>query len=95
MSQFGTFDNREDRRELLILIDRLGGGLSDEFARQKRAAWLQQLAKMAPNLPETAKVNAAACSVVGAYDLFVTIVGVLGVKIDDAARWLENEVRKQ
>ena len=95
MKQFGTFDTLEDRRELLILLDKLGGGLPDELAKEKRAAWLQWLARKCKGLPDTAKVNPRVCHPTGAYQLFVHIVGVLGVRIEDAAKWLEDEVRRQ
>jgi hypothetical protein len=86
--QFDTFDTREDRRELMILFQKLG-------TDARRARWLQQLIRTSTTfggaLPQ---VDPASCHPVGAYMLFVQIVGVLGVPIRDAAIKLERAVRE-
>ena len=92
--QFGAFDNLEDRRELVILFQRLGADLPEPMARQVRAQWLESLIPYSisglSSVPM--KVNPDTCHPVGAYQLFVQIVGVLGVPIDAAARKLEKFV---
>ena len=95
MKQFGTFDTLEDRRELLILIDRLGGGLPMDLANERRARWLQKLASRGMVGKAAQVIDAKRCHPTGAYLLFIQIVGVLGVRIEDAARELEEEVRRQ
>ncbi len=95
--QFDTYDNLEDRRELVILFQKLGEGLPDAMARDVRAKWLQDLIPMSLNSLADAplKVNPLMCHPVGAYNLFVQIVGVLGVPIDDAARRLDETVKRK
>lgn len=93
--QFDTFDNVADRRELVVLFQRLGEGLPDAQACAVRAKWLEALmadSLTMPNLP--VYVDPASCSAVGAYDLFVQIVGVLGVPIRTAAIKLDRAVAK-
>lgn len=86
--QFDTFDNVADRRELVILFQRLGGDLPDTQAQQVRASWLQKLAC-------GVYVNPASCHPVGAYYLFVQIVGVLRVPIQEAAAKLDVYVKQK
>ncbi len=84
--QFDTFDNLEDRRELMILFQKLP---SD----QARADWLASLIKTGKFGAYEPEVNPASCHPVGAYHLFVQIVGVLGVPIREAAVALDRHVR--
>ncbi len=103
--QFSTFDTKDDRRELVILFQKLGEGLPDAVAREVRAKWLEGLIPQSVSGLATAplKVNPDSCHPTGAYTLFVQIVGVLGVPIKDAARqldafvslkgWLKREVK--
>jgi len=78
--QFDTFDTKEDRRELVILFQKL--------------EMLIMLSMNGFNECPVA-VDPAQCSPVGAYNLFVQIVGVLGVSIDEAAKLLDDCVRKK
>lgn len=95
-AQFDTFDTLADRRELVVLFQRLGEDLPDEQARGVRAKWLEQLICGSVTMPEAPlKVNPASCHPVGAYTLFVQIVGVLGVPIRDAARALDEYVSRR
>lgn len=84
--QFDTFDTLEDRRELVILFQRLGEG---PRADALRAKWLESLI---PKTWQVPSVNPASCHPVGAYYLFVQIVGVLGVPIRVAAAALDEYV---
>ncbi len=95
--QFDTYDNREDRRELVILFERLGEGLPEELAREVRARFLESLIPQSYSAMRGApmKANPNECSAVGAYQLFIAIVGVLGVSIDEAARKLDDTVRRK
>ncbi len=95
--QFGTFDNVDDRRELVILFQQLGEGLPDAQARCVRARWLESLIPLSVSGLAAApmRVNADVCHPTGAYELFVQIVGVLGVPIKDAALKLARTVRSR
>lgn len=94
--QFHTFDNLSDRWELVRLFGLLGEGLPDAMAREVRAKWLESLIPLSVSSLSNAPMRCSpdACHPVGAYMLFVQIVGVLGVPIDDAARRLDETVRR-
>ena len=95
--QFDTFDTVSDRRELVILFQKLGEGLPDKQAQEVRAKWLESLIPISVSSLANApmKVNPDACHPVGAYQLFVQIVGVLGVPIREAAKRLDEEVKRK
>lgn len=95
--QFSTFDNLGDRRELVILFEKLGEGLPDQLARAVRAGFLESLIPLSYSQMRGSpmKANPAECSPTGAYQLFIAITGVLGVSIDDAARKLDDVVRRK
>jgi hypothetical protein len=95
--QFDTFDTKDDRRELVILFQKLGEGLPESMAREVRAAWLESLIVQSKTGLKKAplKVNPAMCHPVGAYEVFVQIVGVLGVSINDAAVQLDRFVKRK
>jgi hypothetical protein len=82
-----TFDGLDNRREVMILLQRLG---SDG----RRARFLESLVPHScrgfAGLPM--KV-ADRCDPVAAYYMLVGITNELGVPIDTAARLLEREVR--
>jgi len=93
-AQFDTFDNLGDRRELVILFQRLGANLPEYLARQARARWLESLIPHSVSSMASAPmiVNPEVCHPTGAYDLFIQIVGVLGVPIRVAAQKLDRFV---
>lgn len=95
--QFDTFDTQEDRRELVILFQKLGEGLPDQLANEVRAKFLESLIPLSISglAEKPLKADQAKCFPVGAYLLFVMIVGVLGVPISDAAKLLDEAVRKR
>lgn len=82
-----TFDGLDNRRELMVLLQRLG---SD----RRRASFLRRLLP-ASSLP-FAGVPAAVdgpCDPVAAYFCLVALCNELGVSVKEAARRLEEEVR--
>lgn len=83
-----VFDGLDNRRELFILLERLG---SD----QQRARFIESLIpksmKGFANAPM--KVNGN-CNPVAAYHMLVGVCNELGVPIDTAARKLEQEVKR-
>lgn len=95
--QFGSFDGLDNRRELMILMQRLGSKYPAPLDRECRARFLKGL------IPHSVSALAAAplevdpdrCDPVGAYFLFGAITGALSVPIDEAARLLDEAVRKQ
>lgn len=93
--QFGSFDGRDNRRELMILMQKLGDKAPDPKAH--RAAFLQGLIPLAVSQLAAVplQVNPERCDPVGAYHLFVAITGCLDVPIETAAKLLDEAVRKQ
>ena len=87
-SELDIFDGLDNRREILILFQRLG---SD----QRRARFLESLIpsslKGFAGCPMTVKGN---CSSVAAYYMLVGICNELGVSINTAARKLEGLVKR-
>ena len=87
-SELDTFDGLDNRREVMILLSRLG---SD----QRRARFLESL------IPLSLKGFAGCpmkvygpCDPVRAYFMLVGVCNELGVSINEAAQRLEKEVRR-
>lgn len=85
-SELSTFDGLDNRREIMILLDRLG---SDK----RRAAFLESL------IPSSMKGFAGCpmrvsgnCDSVAAYFMLVSVCNELGVSINTAARKLDRVV---
>lgn len=95
--QFDTYDNREDRRELVIMFQRLGEGLPSPMGREVRQKFLEMLFLLSMSGMDKCpvEIDVEQCTPVGAYNLFIQFVGVLGVPIDDAAKLLDDCVRKK
>ncbi len=95
--QFDTYDNLADRRELVILFQRLGEGLPSPMDREVRKKWLEMLILLSMTGMDECpvKIDVEQCTPFGAYQIFVQIVGVLGVPIDDAAKLLDDCVWKK
>ncbi|MBX9682124.1 MAG: hypothetical protein K2X38_25480 [Gemmataceae bacterium] len=93
--QFGSFDGRDNRRELMILMQKLGEKSPDP--KKHRAAFLQGLIPHSVSALAAAPliVNPDKCDPVGAYFLFGAITGCLDVPIEAAAKLLDEAVRKQ
>lgn len=88
-SELQTFDGLDNRREVMILLDRLG---SD----QRRARFLESL------IPASLKGFAGCpmkvtnqCDPVSAYYMLVGVCNELGVSINWAAQRLDKVVSKQ
>lgn len=88
-TELEAFDGRDNRREVMILLERLG---SD----QARARFIESL------IPHSLKGFAGcpmkvrgACDPVAAYFMLVGVCNELGVSINVAARRLEKVVSKQ
>lgn len=91
--QFDGLGELDDRREIMILFQKLGSKFPEPVARTVRAQWLESLMQDSLSLNAPLKVNPDACHPAGAYMLFVQIVGVLGVPIRLALRKLETAIR--
>lgn len=86
-SEIDTFDGLDNRRELMILLQRLG---SDE----RRAAFLTRLSvKSRAGFAACRFQVVNQCDPVSAYYMLVGCCNELGVSINDAAQLLEREVR--
>ena len=88
MSDLTTFDGLDNRREVMLLLDRLG---SD----RRRARFIESL------IPRSLKgfagcpmKVAGACDTVSAYYMLVGVCNELGVSINEAARLLTMVVRR-
>ena len=86
-TELETFDGLDNRREVMILLQRLG-------TDQRRARFLESL------IPHSLKGFAgcpmkvtANCDPVSAYYMLVGVCNELGVSINEAARKLELEVK--
>lgn len=93
--QFAEYDTLEDRREILILFQRLGKHLPEALAMRKRARFLESLIPESVSCFAELPLKVTPCSAVEAYHLFIAIVGVLGVPIAEGAKRLDAEVRRQ
>ncbi len=86
-TEIETFDGRDNRKEIMILLERLG---SD----QQRARFLESLIPRSLNafagVPMKVRGN---CDPVAAYFMLVGVCNELGVSINDAARLLEKEMK--
>lgn len=87
-NELESFDGKDNRREIMILLQRLGSDAA-------RAAFLEGLVAHSPRgfagLPARIVGN---CDVIGAYFILVSICNEVGVSINRAVRMLDEEVRK-
>ena len=95
--QFDTFDTLEDRREMVILFEKLGAGLPELQANDVRAKFLRMVVLLATNGVESsqAEIDPSQCHPAGAYMTFVHLVGVLLVPMADVMKLLEKVVSKK
>ena len=88
MSEIKTFDGRDNRREIIILLERLG---SDK----RRAQFLEGLIPLSlrgfAGCPMEVQGNCDSCA---AYFMLVGICNEIGVSINEAAARLDKVVRK-
>ena len=92
--QFDTYDNQSDRRAIMDLLARLDEGVEYPKGNERRGAFLQGLLRSKARTFEGAPFQVSPCSAVEAYHLFVAITGVIGVPIGEAAKALEQHVRR-
>lgn len=82
-----TFDGLDNRREVMILLERLG---SDE----KRAAFLESLIPASyKGFADCPMKVVGICTAISAYHMLVGICNELGVSINEAARRLDKVVK--
>ncbi len=87
-TELDTFDGLDNRREVMILLQRLG---SDE----RRAAFLESLIPQSLNgFAECPMKVQGVCTPISAYYMLVGICNELGVSINEAARRLDKVVRR-
>lgn len=87
-SELETFDGLDNRKEIMILLQRLG---SD----QRRAKFLESLIPHSINKFAGAPIRVKGqCGPVAAYYMMVGVCNELGVPINTAARLLEKEVKQ-
>lgn len=86
-SEIATFDGLDNRKELTILLSRLGDD-------QDRANFISRLVTRSRNGFAGCQVKVVNCDPVAAYFMLVSCCNELGVSINEAARELEREVRK-
>jgi len=88
-TELQTFDGKDNRREVMILLQRLG---TDE----KRAAFLESLIPLSMNgFADCPMKVAGHCDPATAYFMLVGVCNELGVSINEAARRLEARVKQQ
>lgn len=91
--QFGAFDGLDNRKEVMILLQKLGDGLTDKEGDARRANFLKALIRYSGNGFADKMVKIDPCDTVTAYWMFVHITGVLGVPIDKGAKLLDDTVK--
>lgn len=88
-SEIDTFDGLDNRRELMILLHRLG---TDD----KRAEFITRLTAKSRNGFAGCKSEVVnTCDPIAAYFMLIHTCNALGVSINEAAQLLEEEVSKQ
>lgn len=87
-TELQTFDGRDNRKEIMLLLVRLGND-------KRRASFIESLIPASlngfANCPMKVKGH---CTPVAAYYMMVSVCNELGVSINEAARRLEQEVKR-
>ena len=93
--QFDTFDTLDDRREIVILFERLGEGAANP--NQVRAYFLRMMMLLSCNgfHEQVPAIDVSQCHPTGAYMTFVHLVGVLMIPMSNAVKILEECVSKK
>lgn len=91
--QFGSFDGKDNRRDLWMLLERLGDGVDREEAHGRRYSYLVGMCRLTglPNLRVNEDVE---CTVSATYWAVVGLATSWGLDIEQAVRLLEMWVRK-
>lgn len=87
-TELETFDGLDNRREIMILLERLG---SDAARKRFLEGLIPRSLKGFKNAPMKVKGN---CDAVAAYYMLVGICNELGVRINEAAVLLDREVSR-
>jgi hypothetical protein len=87
-SQLETFDGLDNRREVMILLERLG-------SNERRARFIESLIPASLNGFAGCPMKVrGVCDPIRAYFMLVGVCNELGVPINEAARRLDQVVRK-
>jgi hypothetical protein len=86
-SEIQTFDGKDNRREIMILLERLG---SDGARARFIESLIPDSLKSFKDCPMKVR---GACDPVAAYFMFVEVCNTLGVPINAAAKKLEDAIR--
>lgn len=87
-SELSTFDGLDNRREIMILLDRLGSDM-------RRAKFIESLIPASLNGFAGCPMKVRGkCDSVTAYYMLVGVCNELGVSINHAAKKLDRVVRK-
>jgi hypothetical protein len=93
--QFGSWDAKDNRREVWILFERLGKSYPEPIAAELRAKFLESLIPESVSCFANKPLKVDPCSAGQAFQLFTQITGVLGVPVQRAAILLDEFVTKQ
>lgn len=87
-SELQTFDGKDNRREIMILLQRLG-------TDQRRARFIESLIPLSLKGFDGCPMKVRGlCDPTSAYFMLVSVCNELGVPINDAARKLEQRVKE-
>jgi hypothetical protein len=91
--QFKGFDTLENRRDVFLLLKRLGDGVPDQAGNERRAGFLQGLIYMHDSPFVGKPMTVEPCTAIEAFQLFGAITGCLGIDAERAAIILEKLVQ--
>lgn len=93
-ANFGTFDGKDNRKELFRMLKRLEKGCSEEQAKARRACFLSGLLQRGSGMAKKGLIESPN-STLEAFAMLVGITGVpaFGINIETAAKCLEKAVR--
>jgi hypothetical protein len=94
LSEIRTFDGLDNRREVFILLGRLGHGLDEVGAAKARAVFLRRLLHLSSNGFADKAVKITPCTLPEAYFIFASIMYCFGVSVEAAMKVLESELEK-
>jgi len=89
---YKTFDGLDNRKEVMLLLGRLGECLPEEKQARRRARFLHKLLALSQSGLSGCGMEITPCSLVDAYFAFLAITGTLGVPIAQAMCLLEKEI---
>src|SRR5215472_10844101 len=95
LEDMAVFDGADNRKEILILLDRLVHGLSEKQAGLARARFLERLLSYSQTGFQTRHLRSIPLGHTDAYFAFIAITNALGVPITTAVLVLEEEIKKR